>query len=951
MRKYILIAIALLLLFCVSYPAARSTLADFQKSVVGQIRSFTFFSNPDYAHLLGNYFPNDYCPFFYAPVESTAKHKKRDATGAPGINLYPLDMVPFGVGVDGVLFDPSGHWFSKQLENIGGLNSPLPTIVPPGISANADVIKGLDPNNVFDRDCSGWEYEALGPIGKANLGFDDFNGHMQPLQQQVNTDGRYHYHGYPVKLVEKLKQQNPNKDAYLLGYSADGYPVYAPEINDNVYVSGYILRSGSRKDLYANGNNPGGNYDGNFVQDYIYDYTDKRILVENIVGNTGSYEDLVDQNHVSQKQLKILDERNGTYAVTPEYPNGTYLYVLTKDWPYIPRYFAKKPDSSFERLIPPERRNIYACIGVHNDYVGGAIPDDPAKYAPGNPNLTHQERLFLQNYKHAFDNAWDLNRDGSLDLKEMLTLGSWQAQYWLEHSGRYDANHDGALNFEEMMNVWKVYDWNRNGLIDFGQPGYDEASHYMQAFYGHVGPPANHHDYLINKYAARDRAKFFNEWDLNKDGSLEFSDIQSHGWVHSHWLEHTGRFDKNLDGKINFNELLKLLAQYDPNGDGNMDPGELQVYLSAYYASPPSNVRDYQKSKFIAQFAPHFPGWDKNKDGGLSVNERSNSNFTTSNWQKHIDVYDKDRNQKLDLHEYVNALIRYDYNKNGIVENGAEKNDFYAAKHSKGVYAETGTVTVSQSSDTQEHTVNLGRSYTDAVVIMSPASFNGADPSVVRVTQINSNSFKFKVQEWDYKDGGHTSETMYYLVFEAGEYELEDGSILKAAKATVDHNFKRINYNGSSFARTPKVFAQVSSNNGASAVATRIKNVSKSRFELRVQEEEFNDQVHAVETVSYIAIDSNNEIFVTDLMNDVTHDFKLETFSTIAPAPGLLAHMQSYAGPDCATLRYKNLDTNSFEIFVEEEKSADDEILHAPEDIAYMLLDLVLDEVVYATKL
>ncbi len=45
-----------------------------------------------------------------------------------------------------------------------------------------------------------------------------------------------------------------------------------------------------------------------------------------------------------------LDQCNGRFAVTPEYPNGTYHYVLTDAFPFIPRCWMGNPDSSFMRL-------------------------------------------------------------------------------------------------------------------------------------------------------------------------------------------------------------------------------------------------------------------------------------------------------------------------------------------------------------------------------------------------------------------------------------------------------------------------------------------------------------------------------------------------------------------------------------------------------------------------
>jgi hypothetical protein len=48
--------------------------------------------------------------------------------------------------------------------------------------------------------------------------------------------------------------------------------------------------------------------------------------------------------------------------------------------------------------------------------------------------------------------------------------------------------------------------------------------------------------------------------------------------------------------------------------------------------------------------------------------------------------------------------------------------------------------------------------------------------------------------------------------------------------------------------------------------------------------------------------------------------------------------MQSFNGPDTATLRYQNLDAQGVRVFVEEERSRDQDMAHANEKIGYMAL-------------
>ena len=45
--------------------------------------------------------------------------------------------------------------------------------------------------------------------------------------------------------------------------------------------------------------------------------------------------------------LGDLDECNGRECVTPEFPDGTYAYFLTDEWPWVPTYLRGTPDESF----------------------------------------------------------------------------------------------------------------------------------------------------------------------------------------------------------------------------------------------------------------------------------------------------------------------------------------------------------------------------------------------------------------------------------------------------------------------------------------------------------------------------------------------------------------------------------------------------------------------------
>jgi len=193
----------------------------------------------------------------------------------------PLPAQPFGIAVNGVLFDPgtAEYWHN-------------------------------------DRQ-SGWHYDAKGNA----FSLDASNAHVQP-------NGAYHYHGIPTALLARLSASQPA--LMLLGWAADGFPIYGPWGHERardpasglrVLKASYQLKKGSRDAERAQ---PGGAYDGIFVEDFEY------------VAGSGD-----------------LDECSGRFGVTPEFPEGIFHYVLTEDFPFVPRAFRGTPDPSFTRRGPP----------------------------------------------------------------------------------------------------------------------------------------------------------------------------------------------------------------------------------------------------------------------------------------------------------------------------------------------------------------------------------------------------------------------------------------------------------------------------------------------------------------------------------------------------------------------------------------------------------------------
>ena len=167
-----------------------------------------------------------------------------------------------------------------------------------------------------------WSIEALGQTS-FNFGTDDNNAHVQP-------DGSYHYHGMPEGFI--TKQGGNNSTMTLIGWAADGFPIYARygySIADDAssaiesITSSYQLVNNLSSSRPSTGDYPL----GTFKQDWEY-----------VAG------------------LGDLDECNGRVGVTPEFPEGTYHYYATDSYPYLQRCIKGAVDAGLDDLPPTDNR-------------------------------------------------------------------------------------------------------------------------------------------------------------------------------------------------------------------------------------------------------------------------------------------------------------------------------------------------------------------------------------------------------------------------------------------------------------------------------------------------------------------------------------------------------------------------------------------------------------------
>lgn len=87
--------------------------------------------------------------------------------------------------------------------------------------------------------------------------------------------------------------------------------------------------------------------------------------------------------------------------------------------------------------------------------------------------------------------------------------------------------------------------------------------------------------------------------------------------------------------------------------------------------------------------------------------------------------------------------------------------------------------------------VLLQQSYLSPVVFVLPPSFNGPDPAVVRIGNVQSDRFDIFLREPGNKDGSHGAEAISYLVLEAGTWQISDGTLLEGGPSAPTRRWGR----------------------------------------------------------------------------------------------------------------------------------------------------------------
>ena len=218
----------------------------------------------------------------------------------------------------------------------------------------------------------------------------------------------------------------------------------------------------------------------------------------------------------------------------------------------------------------------------------------------------------------------------------------------------------------------------------------------------------------------------------------------------------------------------------------------------------------------------------------------------------------------------------------------------------------------------------------DPIVIAGPPRNGQSDPGVVAVRNVSKTGFDIRFKEWNYLDGVHPAESVDWFALQPGRYVTSDGSIWETGTLTVKGNAKWSTraFSGS-FSAAPNLFLTSQNADGTQPAYVRARNVTANGFEAALFEEQATlNTSHGTEIVGYLAIQGAAGSGVVSiggnalpyLLESKDVDHNLTPFS------------------------------NNVRIKLEEEQSADAEVLHSRERVnAARLGTLVLAQSVTYT--
>ncbi len=245
----------------------------------------------------------------------------------------------------------------------------------------------------------------------------------------------------------------------------------------------------------------------------------------------------------------------------------------------------------------------------------------------------------------------------------------------------------------------------------------------------------------------------------------------------------------------------------------------------------------------------------------------------------------------------------------------------------------------------QWQSFSFNKIFYEPVVVAGSMRLNDNDPGVVRIKNVTWEGFDIRTQGRDYPERSHADANTNYIAMEAGRYELQSGIQVEAgtfetknsASVTFSHPF---NY-------TPVVVCSVTTENGITAVAGKVYDITVDGFEFDLQEQQESMMgLYQIEEISFIAWEPSSDTvngisyIVETTLNKKSHDPHAVTFyPAFERRPVFIADMQTRNANDPSNVRWQHKTTSGIEILIHEEPSRNPETRHQDEVLGYIAIE------------
>ncbi|MCD4781308.1 MAG: hypothetical protein K8S27_12280, partial [Candidatus Omnitrophica bacterium] len=245
------------------------------------------------------------------------------------------------------------------------------------------------------------------------------------------------------------------------------------------------------------------------------------------------------------------------------------------------------------------------------------------------------------------------------------------------------------------------------------------------------------------------------------------------------------------------------------------------------------------------------------------------------------------------------------------------------------------------------YTINFVESFAQTpIVLAAMVTTDGGDAAATRITSVSEAQMQLFIEEEKSRDAeiSHTTEVVGFIALEEGDIQNDVGVVIGESGRTsasqangnqwhtvaLDNNYT-----------DPVVIMNTTTQNDAEPCHIRIRNVTPTSFEYQIEEWDYQDQAHGLESMTYIVMEKGaHQLFNGDAVVVGTASVKHRwiTVSLLQPfgqAPLVLTQSQTRNGGDAIVTRVRAVSTTTFRVKLQEQESKGS---HVFETIGYIAI-------------